>query len=174
MYTRSYPDELYHYGRKGMKWGQNIFGKRKTDPVKKKTKEYRDSRKTDPKTDFLKINRPNSAARNYYRSHRTHSFSTYRRQQALMDKKISGLSKEQIENGRYRVARARNIKAKAVTGLVTAGVTVATLGAAPLAAVAVTPAVALGMNYISGGHYYQGESATYGSRRAERELKKKK
>ena len=91
-----------------------------------------------------------------------------------MDKKISGLSKEQIENGRYRVARARNIKAKAVTGLVTAGVTVATLGAAPLAAVAVTPAVALGMNYISGGHYYQGESATYGSRRAERELKKKK
>ena len=94
MDTTYYPDELYHYGRKGMKWGQNIFGKRKTNPLKKKTKEYRDSKKTDPKTDFLKINRPNSAA--------------------------------------------------------------------------------LGMNYITGGHYYQGQSATYGSRRAARELKQKK
>lgn len=28
--TYVHSGELYHYGRKGMKWGQNIFGKRRT------------------------------------------------------------------------------------------------------------------------------------------------
>ena len=174
MDTTYYSDELYHYGRKGMKWGQNIFGKRKTNPIKKKTKEYYDSKKTEPKTDFLKINRANSAARSYYRAQRARTFLTYKNANASMDKKISGLSKEQIENGRYRVARFRNIAAKSVTGLATAGVSVATLGAAPAALLVTAPITALGMNYITGGHYYQGQSATYGSRRAARELKQKK
>lgn len=31
-------DELMHYGRKGMKWGMNIFGKKKSSGVKKKKK----------------------------------------------------------------------------------------------------------------------------------------
>ena len=91
-----------------------------------------------------------------------------------MDRKVSGLTKDQIENGRYRVARFRNMRAKAVTGLATAGVTAVTLGVAPVAALAVAPVTALGLNWVTGGHYYQGESATYGSRRAERELKQKK
>ena len=31
-------DELMHYGRKGMKWGMSIFGKKKSSGVKKKKK----------------------------------------------------------------------------------------------------------------------------------------
>ena len=27
MWNYNYPDELYHYGRKGMRWYQHIFGK---------------------------------------------------------------------------------------------------------------------------------------------------
>ena len=49
-----------------------------------------------------------------------------------------------------------------------------TLDFEPAAALAVAPITAIGMNYITGGHYYQGQSATYGSRRASRELKQKK
>ena len=33
-----YPDELYHYGRKGMKWGQHIFGKERSSGTKRKKK----------------------------------------------------------------------------------------------------------------------------------------
>lgn len=33
-----YPDELYHYGRKGMKWGQHIFGKERSSGTSKKKK----------------------------------------------------------------------------------------------------------------------------------------
>ena len=39
-----YSSELYHYGRKGMKWGQNIFGKKRSGAkgtvVAKKNKSY--------------------------------------------------------------------------------------------------------------------------------------
>lgn len=38
-------DELMHYGRKGMKWGQNIFGKVKSGAGKAKAK--RDAKKKD-------------------------------------------------------------------------------------------------------------------------------
>ena len=37
-----YPDELYHYGRKGMKWGQHIFGKERSSGTKKRKKSSED------------------------------------------------------------------------------------------------------------------------------------
>lgn len=38
MYVNQKSDELCHYGRKGMKWGQNIFGKKRGTNVRKKGK----------------------------------------------------------------------------------------------------------------------------------------
>ena len=36
MYRVVRSDELMHYGRKGMKWDMNIFGKKKSFSVRKK------------------------------------------------------------------------------------------------------------------------------------------
>ena len=168
-YNYTYPNYICHHGIKGMKWGVRRYqnedstltaaGKKRAS--KSLVKSYRKSRKTDPKTDFLKLNRANSAARDYYRTQRTRNFLTYRNSESKMNRKISGLSKDQIENGRYRVARARNIKRKTLSVLTATGVTIATGGLVPLGVLA-----GVGMNYVSGGHYYQGQSATYGSRKA--------
>lgn len=160
-------DSIQHYGVKGMKWG--IRRDPQSKEVSNRLKSYR-STKNDPKTDFLGLNRPNSAARTYYRSQRTSNFTEYKRQSAILDKKISGLSKEQIENGRYRVAHARNIKRKTASTLIGVGTGLATVSTIGPAAVPVSVAVGVGANFITGGHYYQSQSATYGSRRARREI----
>ena len=39
MWEYNYSDELYHYGRKGMKWGQHIFGKIQARKAAKQRKE---------------------------------------------------------------------------------------------------------------------------------------
>ena len=172
-YNYTYPNYICHHGIKGMKWGVRRYqdddgtltaaGKKRA--AKSLTKEYRKSRKDDPRTDFLKLNRANSAARDYYRTQRTRNFLTYRNAESKMNRKISGLSKDQIENGRYRVARARNIKRKTLSVLTATGVTIATGGLVPLGVLA-----GVGMNYVSGGHYYQGQSASYGSRKAAQKI----
>lgn len=155
---------LSHYGVKGMKWGI-----RRDRQVSDKLRSYRTSRKTDPKTDFLKINRPNSAARSYYRSMTAKTLPGYRRHTQIADRKMAGLSKDQIENGRYRVARARNIKRKTISSLIGVGAGIGAATVAGPAGLAVGGLVGVGANYVTGGHYYQRESATYGSRRARRE-----
>ena len=38
MWEYNHTDELYHYGRKGMKWGQHIFGKQSSSSGKRKKK----------------------------------------------------------------------------------------------------------------------------------------
>ena len=38
MWEYTYTDELYHYGRKGMKWGQHIFAKAHARKVNKQRK----------------------------------------------------------------------------------------------------------------------------------------
>lgn len=49
-------DELYHYGRKGMKWGQNIFGKVKSGAsrVGKKISDAHQKKKADKAADRLR------------------------------------------------------------------------------------------------------------------------
>ena len=57
MWEYVYPDELYHHGRKGMKWGQHIFAKRrqnKINKVRRKNLEKAREAKVQKQTDAAK------------------------------------------------------------------------------------------------------------------------
>lgn len=87
MYTKEYPDELYHYGRKGMKWGQNIFGKRRTSGTRKK-------RSVGSKVAEAAANtgrKAASAAKKAYSDHRER-----KRTKKLMKKKPSQMTTEEL------------------------------------------------------------------------------
>lgn len=157
-------DELYHHGIKGMKWGV----RRSEKPSSGKTKEYR----KDGSPNRGLVNAANSAARTYYRKERTSNFKTYRNQEKKLDLKVARLTDEQVKNGRYRVARARNIKRKTISALTgtVAGVALMSSGAA-FVGIPIGAAVGVGTNLASGGRYYAKQKQAYGKERAKNEIK---
>lgn len=169
-YRESYParmqyydDEyLAHYGIPGMKWGVRRFEQAKQNHAERKARTAMARANKGPKR-FGLFNAANSAARTYYRRERTGNFRTYRKAQSNLDRKEARLTPEQIRSGRYRVARARNIKRKTVSAL-TGGVVGAALissGAGFVGAAAGLSVAAL-TNHASGGTYYSAEARAYG------------
>jgi hypothetical protein len=169
--------ELYHHGVKGMKWGVR---KKIATTLAPKTHTTTYSRKKELKKQYAKdkgarrglVNAANSAARTYYRMDRTKDFQTYRKQQKKLDLKMARLPEEQVKNGRYRVARARNIKRKTLS-VALAGGAGAALTAAGAAAIGIPLAVVgtVGLNYATGGRYYAKQKRAYGGTRAKYQAK---
>lgn len=175
-------DYLCHYGVQGMKWGQHLMAKikDKVDESSKRHKEVKaeraklmDTYRHDkgPKRHLI-LNAANSAARSHYRAQRTKDFARYRKQTDIATKKEARLTPEQVAGGRYRVARARNIKRKILTaGVATAiGSGVAATGATAAAPV-IAAASAVAFNRISGASYYASEKRAYGDTRAKYQAK---
>lgn len=157
---------LAHFGIPGMKWGVR---KARSAEIRSRTKTQ--SKDKGPKR-FGVLNAANSAARTYYRKERTGNFKTYRDQSAKLDLKMARLTTDQINNGRYRVARARNITRKAVSGLV-GGVTGAALIASGSGFVgaAIGAGAATATNFATGGHYYAKQQKAYGKTRNKYQVK---
>lgn len=183
-------DELMHYGVLGMKWGirrartstQSTRTSRKTKQSSEATirrvnnKSTREGYRADkgPKR-FNMYNAANSAARTYYRSMRTNNLQTHLKQQAKLDLKVARLTDTQVKNGRYRVARARNIKRKTLSGIAGTAAGIATVSAgAGIIGVPVGLAVATAGNFASGAHYYARQQSAYGNARARYENKVKR
>ena len=167
---------IAHHGVKGMHWGVI------TKKVSSSAKSYADKRQAqNEKRKELKksyrqkssVNRTaNSAARTYYKKQRTNSFQTYRKQGVKLDRKEAKLTDDQIKSGRYRVARARNIKRKSASAILGTTAT-AFIAASPVAVAAPIAGltVAAVTNYASGGHYYSQQKRAYGDERAKLQSK---
>lgn len=172
---------IQHHGIKGMHWG--VITKKVSSSVKahsdkrKSEKEKREQLRNDYRTNkgpkrFKVLNATNSAARTYYRQQRTHSFQTYRSQGNKLDRKQGRLTEDQVKNGRYRVARARNIKRKTASTVLGLSTT-AVLAASPAAPISPIMGLTVGTitNFASGGHYYAMEKRVYGDVRAKYQSK---
>lgn len=161
---------IKHHGVKGMHWG--VITKKVSSSVKahsdkrKAENEKRNKLKKGYSTKKPTTKAEKSAARTYYRQQRTHSFNTYRNQEIKLARKEATLTSEQIKNGRYRIANARNIKLKSFSAVMGVGTTALIAGSAPLAAPIAGLTVAALSNYASGGSYYAKEKRAYGDERA--------
>lgn len=172
---------IQHHGVKGMHWG--VITKKVSSSVKahsdkhKAEKEKREQLRNEYRTNkgpkrFVVLNAANSAARTYYRQQRTSSFQTYRNEGHKLDRKQGRLTEDQIRNGRYRVARARNIKRKTASAILGMG-TMGILAAGPAAPISPIMGLTVGTisNFASGGHYYAMEKRVYGDVRAKYQSK---
>lgn len=176
MYQNNNTDELYHFGVKGMKWGVrksvgNLYNNHKAYRARKSAikKEFRADK--GPRRGL--VNAANSAARTYYRQQRTKDFQTYRKQEQKREIKEARLTPEQVANGRYRVANARNIKRKTLSGVMgtAAGVALVSAGGAAAGAALVGVGATVIANYATGGHYYSQQKQAYGGARAKYQIR---
>lgn len=162
-------DYLCHYGVLGMKWG------RRKDRKRAKSKTMRDYKKDKGPKRFKVMNAANSAARSYYRSDRTSDFKTYKNQKSKADRKEARLTPDQIQKGRYRVARARSIKRNVASVAIgaTVGTSAALLGAAALPSVLLSVGTAGVSHFTTGAHYYGRQRKAYGGTRAKYQNQKR-
>lgn len=161
-------DYIIHFGVKGMRWGVR---KQREPSINQQRRALQKSYRKDGKGTPVKKT-SNSAARSYFKADKTGNFATYRKhtkKQALKEAKLTG---DQVSSGRYRVARARNIKRKVASATLGAAATVA-LAATGMAAVGAVlgAGVAVGTNLASGGRYYAKQSKAYGKNRAKTQAK---
>lgn len=154
--------ELYHHGVKGMKWGirkaVKQYGERRAARKAARKKLAQQRAKTRGPRRFKVLNASNSAARSFYRKERTGNFKTYRKQERRQSVKEARLTQDQINAGRYRVARFRNIAIKSISAATGVG---ASLLLGNPAGILLAPAV----NAASGGMYYSRQQRAYGSTR---------
>ncbi len=162
-------DYLMHYGVQGMRWG---FRKR----IPRSSGSVRTTKPSDPQAiarekarnrarkKAYKVSK--SAARSYYKKDRTDSFQDYQKYDKQQNRKEARLTQDQVAEGRHRVARARNIKRKAVSIAVGSA---AAVGLASVGAVAAAPILGMSLaaltNGVSGGMYYAKQSRLYGKQR---------
>lgn len=95
-----YPDELYHYGRKGMKWGQHIFGKERPagESRKKKSKDVENRFVSGAKSVASKVSASRAKAKED------------KRIQKLKKKKISDMTDDELAEYTDRMNRERLAK----------------------------------------------------------------
>lgn len=133
---------LAHHGVKGMKWGV-----RKQKRVE------------------------NQAARAHFKSERAKDYRSAQKANRKKSLKEATLSSTEVKQGRYRVARARNIKRNAasvalgaLTGAGAAAAVVATGGLATPAIIAAAGATSIstvGAHFGTGAHYYGKQKKAY-------------
>ena len=92
-----YPDELYHYGRKGMKWGQHIFGKERPagGNRKRKSKDVENRFVSGAKSVASKVSASRAKAKED------------KRIQKLKKKKISDMTDDELAEYTDRMNRER-------------------------------------------------------------------